>query len=495
MSLSIILNGILNILGVVGTAVLLIFASKYIYLYQYLFIPIGLFATRHFPATDKRYKYAVVVAARNEETVIGHLIDSIRKQDYPQNLLTVFVVADNCTDNTAEIARSLGAVCYERFDNEHRTKGYALEFLFDCISKDYGIESFDGYFLFDADNLLKSDYISRMNEAFASGEKLITSYRNTKNFGENWISASYGVHWLRTARIEHRARSVLRLAARIQGTGVLMANEVVKDGWHYTSLTEDRALSADAVVHGYRITYNNDAEFFDEQPTSLKIAMRQRIRWSKGHIQAFGESSVKLLINTFKKASLVSLDMLLTIFPKALAGYARKIPALIYSIVLIIMGRKTFGGSNGSLIAVAVVVGQFYAIKVAEAAYVFIAEHKRIPHIPWYKIVFYCLTWPSFDLIGGISLVIALFKKVEWKPIPHKCGVNINEIPSRSIRKEKENNDDVIVTTSESNSNAAEIEKHQSIIKVARKDGSPYSNGSVLMKAKPQKQRAFTLNR
>ena len=72
---------------------------------------------------------------------------------------------------------------------------------------------------------------------------------------------------------------------------------------------------------------------------------------------------------------------------------------------------------------------------------------------------------------------------------PHKCGVNINEIPSRSIRKEKENNDDVIVTTSESNSNAAEIEKHQSIIKVARKDGSPYSNGSVLMKTKPQKQR------
>ena len=416
-----------KILGIVGTAALLIFVSKFIYLYQYLFIPIGLFATRKFKPTTKQFKYAIVVAARNEETVIGQLIDSVHKQDYPQELLTIFVVADNCTDKTADIARSLGAICYERFDNDHRTKGFALEFLFDHIAEDYGIDAFDGYFLFDADNLLKIDYISRMNEAFAAGEKIITSYRNTKNFGENWISASYGVHWLRTARNEHRARSVLRLAARVQGTGVLIANEVLAKGWHYTSLTEDRALSADAVVNGYRISYNNAAEFYDEQPTSLKIAMRQRIRWSKGHIQAFGESSLKLLINTFRKASLVSLDMLLTIFPKSLAGYARKIPALITSIVLIISGKEVVD-SGSSLLTAAIVVGQFYLLKVLEAAYVFIVEYKRIPSFPWYKMVLYCFTWPSFDIIGGISLVIALFKKVEWKPIPHKCGININDV-------------------------------------------------------------------
>lgn len=268
-------------------------------IYKTAYKIIGLFFTRKFPAAKQKHKYAVVIAARNEEKVIGNLLDSIAKQDYPKELITVFVVADNCTDKTAEVARNRGAVCYERFDNEHKTKGFALQFLFDRIEEDYGRQSFEGYFVFDADNLLKEDYISRMNDAFDAGEKIITSYRNTKNFDESWIASTYALHWLRSIRFNHRARSVLRLATNIQGTGFLFANEIVKNGWKYTSLTEDRALTADAVAQGYAITYNDAAEFYDEQPTSLKIALRQRLRWSKGHLLAFAETGPYLFINIF----------------------------------------------------------------------------------------------------------------------------------------------------------------------------------------------------
>ena len=117
--------------------------------------------------------------------------------------------------------------------------------------------NFEGYFVFDADNLLQTDYISRMNDSFDAGEKIITSYRNTKNFDENWIASTYALHWIRSIRTRHRARSVFRLATNIQGTGFLFSNEIVKDGWKYTSLTEDRALTADAVAQGYRISYND----------------------------------------------------------------------------------------------------------------------------------------------------------------------------------------------------------------------------------------------
>ena len=268
-------------------------------IYKTAYKIIGLFFTRKFPSAKQKHKYAVVIAARNEEKVIGNLLDSIAKQDYPKELITVFVVADNCTDKTAEVARNRGAVCYERFDNEHKTKGFALQFLFDRIEEDYGRQSFEGYFVFDADNLLKEDYISRMNDAFDAGEKIITSYRNTKNFDESWIASTYALHWLRSIRFNHRARSVLRLATNIQGTGFLFANEIVKNGWKYTSLTEDRALTADAVAQGYSITYNDAAEFYDEQPTSLKIALRQRLRWSKGHLLAFAETGPYLFINIF----------------------------------------------------------------------------------------------------------------------------------------------------------------------------------------------------
>ena len=260
---------------------------------------IGMFFTRKFKPAKNKHKYDIMIAARNEKNVIGNLLDSIHKQDYPNDLYTIFVVADNCTDNTAEIARNKGAIVYERFDEKHKTKGYALEFLVNNIEKDYGVESFEGYFIFDADNLLKSDYISKMNDAFDEGCKIITSYRNTKNFDENWVASTYAIHWIRSIRLNHRARSVLRLATNIQGTGFLFSNEIIKNGWHYTSLTEDRALTADAVAQGYQITYQDEAEFYDEQPVSVKVALRQRLRWSKGHLQAFAQSGPYLFINIF----------------------------------------------------------------------------------------------------------------------------------------------------------------------------------------------------
>ena len=282
-----------HVYNVIGSVLAILMAYKTVYWL------IGLFFTRKFKPAKKKHKYAILIAARNEKNVIGNLLDSINKQDYPSELLTTFVVADNCTDNTAEIARKHGAVCYERFDNEHKTKGFALQYLLEKIGEDYDRMSFEGYFIFDADNLLKNDYISKMNDAFDSGEKIITSYRNTKNFDENWIASTYAIHWIRSIRCNHRARSVLRLATNIQGTGFLFTNEIVKNGWHYTSLTEDRALTADAVAQGYRISYQDEAMFYDEQPTSLKVALRQRTRWSKGHLLAFIESGPYLFINLF----------------------------------------------------------------------------------------------------------------------------------------------------------------------------------------------------
>lgn len=350
---------ILKILSVVFTWI------SFLYVTRPYFSLLGCLATRRFPEAKRQHKYAIMVAARNEAGVIGNLINSIRAQDYPQELVDIFVVADNCDDNTAQIARQFGAVCYERFDNEHRTKGFALQFLVEQIRRDYGIEAYDGYFVFDADNLLKKDYITRMNESFDVGEKIITSYRNTKNFNDNWIAASYGIHWLRSARFEHRPRSVLRLAARIQGTGFLFANEVIKDGWNYTGFTEDRAFAADAVANGYRITYNDRAEFFDEQPVDMKIAMRQRIRWAKGHLQAVTETGPKLFLHMFFTGGvgnrftrpnanlfvrflkniwlrLTSFDMFSVVFPSGLLSFIRRFVVYCLKCVLIIMTVSYF---------------------------------------------------------------------------------------------------------------------------------------------------------
>ena len=477
-----------NIYNVLGTILSVVVMHKAFY------FVIGMFFTRKFKPAKKKHKYGIVIAARNEKYVIGNLIDSISKQDYPKDLLKVFVVADNCTDNTAEIVRSKGAVCYERNDPNHRTKGYALEYLFNNIDKDYGIDSFEGYFVFDADNLLKSNYISKMNDAFDAGCKIITSYRNTKNFDENWIASTYALHWIRSIRTNHRARSVLHLATNIQGTGFLFSNEIVRNGWHYTSLTEDRALTADAVAQGYEITYQDEAEFYDEQPVNLKVALRQRLRWSKGHLQAFAESGPYLFINIFMGKKYIktnwkgntevhnkkkkddniwanilesirhrfaSFDTLVQLTPISFINLCRWliVMVLIYSTVSYVYGINDLSlFSGGTWLAkllrnindvkisinpgfkalyISIILTIWFRVlyrlgnyfrNIWLAVYLFIVEHNRVKKMSVWKKILYSFTWPIFDIIGRYTIYVALFKKVEWKPIPHESKVTIDDL-------------------------------------------------------------------
>ncbi len=434
------MNEFFEILLTVGAFIGLICATAYSY--RSIILVIGLFKTRIFPEAKIKHKYAVLIPARNEEAVLENLLDSISSQDYPSELISVFVVADNCKDKTAEIARLKGAVCYERFDSEHCTKGYALQFLIDNINRDYGVNSFDGFFVFDADNLLANDYISRMNEAFDSGEKIITSYRNTKNFDDSIISAAYALHWMRSSRTDHRGRSILGIPTRIQGTGFLFASEIVENGWKYTSFTEDRAFSADAIVNGYNISYCDSAKFYDEQPRDIKIAMRQRIRWAKGHLQAFLESGGKLFKNIFKKdvrpmRRVASADMFFTVYPYELTTAIMAVISIIaFAGLFFFTSRDIFEAFEVVLRAIMQFMRD-YGSHVLLSAYVCVTEFKNIKKMPIYKYILYVLTFPIFDFIGYLSSLIALFAKVTWKPIPHRANVSINDIKSMERKDPK----------------------------------------------------------
>ncbi len=410
--------------------------------FRIVYFIVGLFATRRFAPAKKQHRYAVLVAARNEATVIGNLLDSFKAQDYPAELFTVFVVADNCTDDTAAVARAHGAVCYERHDPVHCTKGYAFQYLLKQLHNDRDMSVYEGYFVFDADNLLKSDYLTRMNEAFDAGEKIITSYRNTKNLDDNWISASYALHWIRTIRTENRARSFFHLATRIQGTGYLVAAELLADGWNCTSLTEDRELCVAAVANGYRISYNDAAEFYDEQPTRLKIALRQRIRWAKGNLinfQMFGWKLFKgIFKNAFKVHGFVCYDVLTVSFPHALVSVFCQWTLFFLALGTAVATKAPLSVTVALLTSTLTAFLVPYIGTVFTGLYVFLFERRRMKTIPWYKALWYCLTFPLFDSMGRIAIVIALFKRVEWKPIPHTAVVSIEQINGQINGNQKE---------------------------------------------------------
>ena len=132
--------------------------------------------------------------------MIQNLIRSLRRQHYPNQLLDIYVVADNCTDSTARAARRAGAIVYERFDQTRKGKGYAMDYLFRTLARE-GRDDYDGYLIFDADNTVDPEFTAEMNKVFDTGRyDAVTCYRSSSNFGDNWISAGYSIWFLREAR-------------------------------------------------------------------------------------------------------------------------------------------------------------------------------------------------------------------------------------------------------------------------------------------------------
>lgn len=419
--------GYLEIVAIVFGGIWVLFSLLTIHFI--IFSIIGLFAAKHFPKTDKKLRYGIIISARNEEKVIGDLLDSIKNNDYPQENLQVFVVAHNCDDLTAEVSREHGATVYEYNNPNERTLGYAYKHLFGKIEEDFGTQNFDGFFIINADNILPEQYISKMNDAFVyyDGKYAVTSYRNSGNFGSNYMSCLYGIYFLSACRFEARGRTICGCSTRVSGTGYVFPSEYAKDGWQYVTITEDWEFTADQLSQGRKVMYCDDAEFFDEQPTTVPIMWRQRLRWARGHTIVFFTRFAKLIKGIFtskkrggKDNKFSQYDIAVEIMPLGAMG------VFLMIIQLILVGLSALFGYDpakvwawyGIITAIGTVFSYFTTF--LGGLILMLIEHKRIPKVSFGKRLGALLLWPFFLLLNVILDVISLFKKkLEWKPIPH----------------------------------------------------------------------------
>ena len=398
------------------------------YTYQFLYIPLVLAKkSKPLASPSKAHRYAVLIAARNEENVISGLLDSLRAQTYDMSLVTVFVAADNCTDSTAAIARSHGAVVYERFNQLNVGKGYALDFLLQHIGADYPA-GFDGYFVFDADNILALDYIERMNEMFSNGHEIITSYRNSKNFGGNWISAGYALWFLRESRYLNGARTRLGSSAAVGGTGFLFSQRILNEshGWRFYLLTEDIEFSVYHILRGEKIAICESAVLYDEQPTDFRQSCRQRLRWAKGYVQVFLRYGGQLLRGA-ARGSWSCFDMSMSILP----AFVLTSLCLLANITLTILGLMQGAGVWFALRSLLECMGSILATLLVLGGITTVTEWHRIHATTAQKLV-YTLTFPLFMLTYLPISLAALFMKVEWKPIHH--SVRLSAVPTPMLK-------------------------------------------------------------
>ena len=396
-----------------------------LYLYQGFYVVVGLvrrrWQDRHQPS--RLHRFAVIVSARNEEGVIGELLESLNRQNCPKELLVLYVVADNCTDDTAGAARRAGAFVYERFDQVHKGKGYAMDYLFRRL-KEEGKDCYDGYFVFDADNLVDANFVAEMNRTFDQGYDAVTCYRNSKNFAANWISAGYSIWFLREARFLNFPRTLLGTNCHVSGTGFLVSARVIEDngGWPFHLLTEDIQFSVDCAIQGKRV--------YDEQPTTFRQSWDQRLRWSKGFYQVDREYTLPLLKGCFRRGRLGTscYDMFVTVAPGMLLTLlmilfngvilAACLTQPAYLATRIIHETVGFMGSA---------VWNFYVGLLFYGLITVLSEWRHIDAAPVQKLG-YVLTFPIFMFTYIPISIAALVQKVEWKPIYHTATKKINEL-------------------------------------------------------------------
>lgn len=415
-----------QIISLINLIIALLFVVCYCLQIIYIFVPYFKKAKPH--GESKLHRYAVLICARDESAVIGNLIDSIKAQDYPAELISIFVAADNCTDNTAEICRNLGATVYERFDTENIGKGYAMDFMLKNIEKDFGKGWFDAFLVLDADNLVEKNYITEMNKTFSDGYRIITSYRNSKNFGDNWISSGYAFWFLHDAQYLNRSRFLMGTSCSVMGTGFMFSKEVLADlgGWPFYMLIEDIQFTVDRVLKGEKIGYCETAVFYDEQPTKFSQGWRQRMRWVKGYMQVFSTYGGRLIKGIFSKNGLACYDMTMSIMP-----------AITLSIIL------TF--ANSLALAIGIVFTNYwiyilisflgimiggYLLMLFVAATVLFTEWNMIK-ASTFKKIFYAITFPFYMMTYIPITIAAQFVKVTWKPIEHKVAKTLEEITKK----------------------------------------------------------------
>ena len=420
---------ILQILTIANAVICALFLLCYFYQIVFLFIAY-LKKNKTFPDAPP-HKFAILVAARNEEKVIGNLLDTLKCQEYPRECFDVFLVADNCTDRTADVGRRYGATVYERHDTEHIGKGYVLDLLLKNIWRERGEDAYDAFIVFDADNLVDKHYLLEINKTFAQGYDVITSYRNTTNYGDGWRAAGAGMWWLREARVLNNARMKVGTNTFVAGTGFLFSNKLAHEqgGWPYHTLTEDFEFTINNAIRRTKTGYCETARFYDWQSKGLRQSWRQKLRWTKGGFQVMLKYAKSLFGGFFSRGALGCFDMAVCIFAAFIVS--------MLAIAVNLLGYVAYVAFSGNLLyallQLAIMIPSAYLALCLFSVPVTVSEWRRL-RASGFKKLLYALTFPAYVFSFIPVAFAALFtKEVKWKPIDHDGAAN------RNIIKNEEN--------------------------------------------------------
>lgn len=378
-------------------------------------------------------KFALIVAAHNEEVVISDMVKSLKEIDYPEELYDIYVVADNCTDKTAEKAKKSGALVCERFDKKNQGKGFAMEWMFRKLSTFK--KKYDAVAIFDADNLVSHNFLTEMNKKLCEGYSVVQGYLDSKNPEDTWITGAYSISFWTTNRMFQVARNNLNLSAQLGGTGCCIKTDVLRKlGWGATCLTEDLEFSCKLVLNGSKVGFAHEAVVYDEKPLKLMQSWHQRKRWMQGFADVSERYFFKLMKNAILKHDFKSFDcalysiqpiqMILTTLVMII-GFIKNIVGFVNNIL--VFNMSTFlDKMNVNRVTILTVLLVLIAIfQFVYTPLILILEKKFNLKIFWYYIVYplYAITWLPIAVQGIIHK-----NDKDWNHTKHTRNISIDDL-------------------------------------------------------------------
>jgi len=412
---------VLDILNVVTMVVQLLALAITLY-----YFTVGIFGwipkkEKGEPSTRKN-TFALLVAAHDEEVVIANMVDSLVALDYDKDCFDVFVIADNCTDSTAQVAREHGAIVCERFDTTKRGKGFALEWMFEKL---FNMEKqYDYIGIFDADNLVDRNFLKAMNKQINNGYNVVQGYVDSKNPFDSWITCAYSFSFWSVSRVFQLARHNLGLSCQLSGTGFVMKTELLKKlGWGATCLTEDMEFTMKLALNDEKVGFERGAIIYDEKPLTLVQSWRQRKRWMQGHADVASRFFGKLMKKAFTEGKFLCFDCALYLVQPI------RIMALGFITLFAWLQMAYPDGNIGffhmDYLFTPIVWNTFVILQLLYMPVV-IALERRVfdKRMFWGYLTFmvYNLTWIPIAIQGMIDK-----NKTEWSHTQHTRQISIND--------------------------------------------------------------------
>ncbi len=388
----------------------LLFASTINIVYLCFFIIPAIFASRKEARsrTAVNNHFAILVPAHNEALVLGYLLDSLKQQDYPKEAYQVFVIADNCQDDTAAIAEQTGTVALRRVDKENIGKPHAIGWALNqprIMNYQY-----DSVIIFDADNLVSPNFLRLANDCLNTGAEVFQGSIETKNIDDSWISISNHIVWSAQNRIYQNGRQACGLGSLLCGTGMGFSKDLLqKVGWDQTSLTEDREFTYKLLLAGIKVKWLDKAVVYDEKPIRANQAIKQQSRWASGMKMDF-KKYIFILFRAWRKThDRALLDAIYNLIHPLLPGKG------ILTLLLLILFGNVYLWSWWLIIYLLSTVYHGIGLAMNRAKM---------------KYYYYLLVWPfsRFLSIYAILRAFNLQGEITWSHTKHTRGVSITDI-------------------------------------------------------------------